>query len=946
MVTQRGLQAERYRHPEAADCSTTVPGSQQLPFGSYCGCTEGTEIAGPRSRCASLKEFDSWVLGDSDYAGCRCEKYIHRAVYSKAEVLKILEAGTEEEFNSLLPKGANALETTNRSFVEFVENVLIPELVHFSLRPWSGPNATDPYRLDYITKALLGIGRNYDVVKPILLEMKKWPCGKRGGMFELIRRAQKLDWKHIINGFTDFFKTQATCLQNDAHKLADVMGKFETLCFYDWELAGHAAYRISNDWNFLVSVLLPAIETFNPSAISCTISTFHPIINNIVSSMSLADFLRESSALSDYRLGPVVIPGLCWYRWFLDDIRDSPHNRSSQWNHTLNASSDAAQDKDGDIADLRLVRSLKSLLTSNVTSHRALVAYIASEDISLTSLKLCQAEISDLLGDADRNVRFAGAQLIGNVLQAAGRAKIISAFEDVLRRSRLYAGSLSEILSDPQSSSAMIAGAARLKEAGAQHSLSTSRNLSKQVGTLIACTADDIMAPPGFMVVAHHSSGAWEVPRAFRCPQPWACNGTRSLKNCSAGEQSMCAKGYDTTVPGCAACEKGFGRQPLDPFTCRPCGRHDLLQKAGYVLLPTILFAAGMHSASKAKKDLAGGMLNIILSFAMSAFIVINALEGTQAFQTLAESAQSAAQVASSASGAGSALYSSSFDCLVGEKLTTLSQWTLLSLGMPVLIFVMSLLAVLLTPTGQGSSWWLKLLRPTLVASNTFLPGILAAFLRFGACVHLQEDEGSSRAYEMSSPCNSDVMDFVAVLGIVSAACVLGPLYWAVLIHKAKHWDPRVEQDVVGYLINAYKDDYQWWGAVMLLRKLTLAALAAAVPISYAPKSHIGAATVVMVASLMAHVYWQPFKSPVLNVVEGCSLAATCTSMALADLAIGGEQNWSTTAQTGQRAVVVALATVALNGGILVVCFLKVFFAPATVLPERRGPLLRRSTVH
>merc|ERR1712032_1506141 len=100
----------------------------------------------------------------------------------------------------------------------------------------------------------------------------------------------------------------------------------------------------------------------------------------------------------------------------------------------------------------------------------------------------------------------------------------------------------------------------------------------------------------------------------------------------------------------------------------------------------------------------------------------------------------------------------------------------------------------------------------------------------------------------------------------------------------------------------------------MLLRKLVLAMLAALLPIGYAPKSHISAASAVMVASLIGHVYWRPFKSTVLNVFEGCSLAAPCTSMAIADFAIGGEQNWSTTSQTVQTAIVFALTIVALNG--------------------------------
>lgn len=1000
VVSQRGHQFEGHRHPEAGLCSTIVPGSMITPFGSFCMCPQETAISGTKLKCVRFRDFDAWPPYEPDQAGCRCESVTFNddlASHSQAEIIEVVREGRRKEWDELL-----VAATSPSSDAGFVHDSLLTKLVHFTLLGNDNPNSTRG-ELRAATSLLLLVGTRHasEVVKLILAEVRKWPCGKRGGVFRFMVQLYSQNTlisdirSDILRASIDFFKSQTTCLQSDGQRYEAFITEFELACVTNGKPLYHATIaELLYDWDFTTSTFLHAMAPLWGDA-HCTAAGYKEYLDPTLFGMfrDVTDFVNRSEGLADYRVAPLVIQRICAGQWgiLLNRVRVSGSERrvvslkdnfrnldKLLWNASDNGRllSVVRKYRDDDEPDPEFVHLLQGLLTSKVASQRAVFAYVLSAGISTTTLsrgelqralsltlcmKRCQAEISDLLGDPDKNVRFAGAHLLGSIQKTAQLANVTSAFDDVLNRSRIHTDSISEILSDPQSSHFMLAGVALLTafisdanekdaerlRADAQWGLNTSRELSKQVGVLIACTDKDISAPPGFMVVAHNSSSeAWGTVQAFRCPQPRACIGTRSLRKCSEGAQSMCAQGYDSTVPGCASCEGGFGRQPLDPVTCRPCGRHELLQKAGYVIPPTILVAFGMRSASRAKRDLAGGLLNIVLSFAMSAFILVSALEETQAFQTLRDSAKSAMQITSRASGAASALYSSSFDCLMGEKLTTLTDWMMLSMLMPFLLLLVCLLAMLLTPTSPFSNWRLKLLRPTLVAGNTFLPGVLAACVRFGACIHLQEDGRSVRAYEMSRTCSSENRDFAAILGIFLAACTLGPIYWALLIHKAKHWDPRVEQEIVGYLINSYKEESQWWGAVMLLRKLALATVTAVLPIGYAPKSHIGAATVIMVASLIGHVFYRPFKSAVLNVVEGCSLAATCTSMAIADFAIGGEQNWSTTLQSGRTAVVLALVIVALNGIILSICFLLAFFVPAGSSTERMGPLLRRLTVY
>jgi len=1001
-VTQRGRQLERHSHQDTGHCSTIVPGSRSFPFGGYCECAPGTEIAGPGLKCAVLKESDAWSPDDPDAAGCRCESINvndNMAAYSKADILKVLQKGRQDEWDRLV-----AVATEPQSNLSFVRDSLLPELVHFCMLGEFNPNSTTR-RLLAAAKLLLLISNRTvcDVVSPILVEVRSWPCGARGGVFEILMQVYSQDplRKGIAHAGAEFVKSQATCMQGDAEKLQEFVTGFEAFCHIAPTFVQETAFTLSRDWNFTASVFIPAmVPTWKSSP--CIITAIKRQIRGAVGRMSLLDFLAFSAPIADYRVAPLVVSSICKghsfldrvegidfqmlttdisqivdsgkYGWRDDNIHDSLYDAwydDENLDDNINGSLYATQRAK---TIFTLVESLKRRLKSKIASHRALFAYIMSEEILVwddwgvksSALTACQAEVSDLLSDPNKNVRYAGAHLIGSMLRNAqvtkrARRQGESTFEGLFRRSLLHGPALAEIVSDPGSSQLMVSGAAQLTayisnanreaaerlRAGAQRGLNTSRRLSRQVGTLIPCTDDDISTPPGFMLVAPNSSaGGWDTVHAFRCPQPRACAGTRSLRNCSGGAQSMCAPGYDSTAPGCAACARGYGRQPLDPVTCRPCGRHGLLQRAGYVLPPTVLVAFGMRSAARAKKDLAGGLLNIVLSFAMSAFIVVSALEETRAVQALRESARSAMQVTSSASGAASALYSSSFDCLMGRQLSTLSEWITLSLLMPVVLFAACMLAMLVAPASPGISLRHKLLRPTLVAGNTFLPGVLAAFVRFGACIHTQENGMSLRAYDLSSPCPSEIQNFTAVLGVFLAACAVGPIYWALLIHRASYWDPRVKEEIVGYLVNSYNEESQWWGAVMLLRKLALATVAAVMPIGYTPKSHIAAAAVVMVASLIAHVYCRPFKSSVLNVVEGWSLAATCMSMAIAEIAIGGDENWSTTPQTEQMAVALALAMVALNSIVLLVCFLKALFAPADALTERRGPPLRRSTVH
>jgi len=112
--------------------------------------------------------------------------------------------------------------------------------------------------------------------------------------------------------------------------------------------------------------------------------------------------------------------------------------------------------------------------------------------------------------------------------------------------------------------------------------------------------------------------------------------------------------------------------------------------------------------------------------------------------------------------------------------------------------------------------------------------------------------------------------------------------------------------DAVGFLVGNYRDGCSAWEALVLLRKIALAVASTLAPMSYSPGLHIILALVILMLSLVAHFYAQPFKKEknMLNNVEGASLTVVNVAMVLTMYVT--MDVWSATAFSKQVVTVLA----------------------------------------
>ncbi|CAK0806177.1 unnamed protein product, partial [Prorocentrum cordatum] len=204
-----------------------------------------------------------------------------------------------------------------------------------------------------------------------------------------------------------------------------------------------------------------------------------------------------------------------------------------------------------------------------------------------------------------------------------------------------------------------------------------------------------------------------------------------------------------------------------------------------------------------------------------------------------------------------------------------------------------------------------KIMHISLTFTNLFLPGIFASALLQWPCFHTQavhQDfrwyKESRRAWDPGEQCPS-VYTVTIVIGAFVAFVigpVMGPAFWAYLIANMD----QLPQRSLDFMVAPYKEESKAWEVTVLMRKMALVALAAIAPKTYASASYATFAVAIMGIALAAHLYWQPYKSNLLNRVEGISLFATFTATVLTNYVVARE--WSHTLVHQIIAVVLVFA--------------------------------------
>ncbi|CAJ1339086.1 unnamed protein product [Effrenium voratum] len=428
--------------------------------------------------------------------------------------------------------------------------------------------------------------------------------------------------------------------------------------------------------------------------------------------------------------------------------------------------------------------------------------------------------------------------------------------------------------------------------------------LSMDVDSLIACGEGRIDVPPGVMVTAgirgwfakFRKASRWKSlskARAWRCPYRAACPGHRVSKMGVLGH--LCERGYDERSPGCAQCAKGYGRKVSDPFVCTKCPA----RWAIWLFLvgkQVLLFAIGMVSAHRAAagRGRVGVIFKIMISFGTASACIFQAVSPLDAFRSNVGSLRRLIGLGGQVS-SWTGLYNVGYECLFGQRRLSVDSFLMLGVLPPILLLSVSMVfnavAAFLGREDLAQTW---VLRSTLVIGNMYMATASSAFTKPLSCFRMQLGPKAATLCSFThGPCRPWRDKVLAVMGL-SLITLAVPVYWVKLLKLSKRWERVTRRRAMGFLIAGYRPEFEWWEAVVVVRKALLLQVRTFFPPSYAPMTNIMLILLILGASLALHLVVWPYEDTELNRIEGAALSASCAALLMASLAIAPEWNKET----------------------------------------------------
>eukprot|EP00930_Biecheleria_cincta_P084501 TRINITY_DN73965_c0_g1_i1.p1 TRINITY_DN73965_c0_g1~~TRINITY_DN73965_c0_g1_i1.p1 ORF type:complete len:1256 (-),score=171.48 TRINITY_DN73965_c0_g1_i1:170-3937(-) len=442
-----------------------------------------------------------------------------------------------------------------------------------------------------------------------------------------------------------------------------------------------------------------------------------------------------------------------------------------------------------------------------------------------------------------------------------------------------------------------------------------SQHFSEQARRQVPCQNQFCTIPSGWTVVT--SNDSYDLAnddvddfvskhQLYRCPNRDACPGDRNwpTSSNSSFEQCMCANGYRGGSHGCARCEEDHGRAQFDPFLCRACAPLGLAS-AQYVLPPVVIYATGLAFAN-AEPTTAGSLLNVLLSFSLTAHCILTPIASTRLYHEVKANVSSFIIQLLELPEAGAETVGfgyMSYDCMqqqlslsdhVDRETDFIWIWLAFDACIPsALLFSSLVLNVIIRMFKPDMSLTRVLVLPMLVFGNSFLPKLFGASLRSFPCVLETLGPDQTMAYALDMPCSlRNTLPMGAVCGII--CCCVGPVFWAIMFRRSHTWTQACKKETLGYLSVDYREEYQWWEVLVLLRKMSLAAVNTLWPASYAPSSHSLFCHLVVGIALILHCLHYPYKSNFLNRVEIGALLSAFVAMTGAQY-VTVEEDWTHT---------------------------------------------------
>ena len=405
--------------------------------------------------------------------------------------------------------------------------------------------------------------------------------------------------------------------------------------------------------------------------------------------------------------------------------------------------------------------------------------------------------------------------------------------------------------------------------------------LAKEFAEKLWCKgATHVSSLPGYMLFHEFATRTLEV---HACPNSWVCPGS-NLSLTAEGELTsssrLCSDGYERSR-GCMKCIPGYGRQKLDPFTCRKCRTGLLGQLSKTMLLNGLFYIWAMRSARPRTNT--RQIFKMFLAFLAISCRSLAAVPHTRHFGKLkgdfnyfARMLRPAFFTADVVISAEPGLGANSFDCWFGRPLGVCSSLAL-SWATPLALLLISF-AFLRR----------HCLRSLVIWGNVFAPGLFGAAAMLGPCVATQDGGRRVLMYEATfdTQCASTVLEVLQLprfwLAMFTSLLLfmLGPVLWLSLANEG--WEQAEDHRLtIGYLVAGYRPTLRWWEVTVLARKAAIYVVATSFPMSWAPGTHLIYLLGIILVAELVHVTVKPYENASFNRLEAQTLGISAICLAL-----------------------------------------------------------------
>ncbi len=367
------------------------------------------------------------------------------------------------------------------------------------------------------------------------------------------------------------------------------------------------------------------------------------------------------------------------------------------------------------------------------------------------------------------------------------------------------------------------------------------------------------------------------ITKSFRCPNHMACiGGTVSTD----GWGEMCAAGYQGR--GCLDCAKSYAVSDLNSFICLKCSSslwQQVFQMARFVLQDLLLFVLSTMGVSSGTSKDSKILTNQFMSFVAAATPVLEVVRDTPTFKRLVagntvdeyiKGLSSTMEVGESSSSGVSAM------CILSYLNLPQEYWcrTLLILFTPFCSIATLALA---------RGWRLA----AVVGVNCFLPKVCICFAGYLACFRMEPESEGGEQFCLFSMYTG--FPFVPLVAIVSSIALAGPAIWWWLLKDEANKDTAFYI----YLTGSYKEELKSWEVTRLVRKVALAIVSAALPISLHPATQIFCISFILLTALALEAQMHPYKDHHWNLEEKTLLNLSLALAIFTSCYMAHENHWS-----------------------------------------------------